>query len=139
MKVILDTNVWIGFLRSPDQWVEFQSRAHRPLLFMSSIVALELLAGCRTPGRTKALLNLLKPFEKAGRVVTPDDTCYCQTGRVLAALASDGGCHAHRRELVNDVLIGVSAARAGAVVVTYNAGDFSKIGQHTPVRWMLPS
>jgi len=36
-----------------------------------------------------------------------------------------------------DVLIAVSAARAGTVVVTANHRDFSRIQEHTPVGWML--
>ena len=69
MKVLLDTNVLIGFFRNPRRKEEFESRAHRPLLFMSSIV--ELFAGCRTPREETALGKFLKPFEKAGRIVTP--------------------------------------------------------------------
>jgi predicted nucleic acid-binding protein len=45
---------------------------------------------------------------------------------------------AHRRQIVNDVLIAVAAGRAGVVVVTANATDFTLIQRHTPVRWMLP-
>ncbi len=76
MKVVLDTNVLIGFFRDPRRKEEFESRVHRPLFFMSSIVALELFAGCRTPREEKALANFLKPFEKGGRIVTPDHACF---------------------------------------------------------------
>ena len=138
MKVLLDTNVLIGFFRNPRRKEEFDSRSHRPLLFMSSIVALELFAGCRTPREEKALMGFLKPFEKAGRVVTPDHACFRIAGRVLAGLGRDGIGAAHRRQLVNDVLIAVTAGRAGVVVVTANAADFSLIERHAPVRWMLP-
>jgi predicted nucleic acid-binding protein len=78
VKVLLDTNVLIGFFRNPRWKEEFESRTHRPLLFMSSDVALELFAGCRTPRQDKALTNFLKPFEKAGRMVTPDHACFRQ-------------------------------------------------------------
>ena len=139
MKILLDTNVWIAFLRNPVQWAGFESRMNRPLLLMSSVVALELLAGCRTPSRERALVNLLKPFEKADRVVTPDHLCFRKAGHVLASLANDGIGPVHRRQLLNDILIAVSAARAGAVVITNNVSDFSRIQTHTPVRWMLPS
>lgn len=105
---------------------------------MSSIVALELLAGCRTPREEKALTSFLKPFEKAGRVVTPDHACFREAGRVLAGLGRDGMGTARRRQIVNDVLIAVAAGRAGVVVVTANATDFTLIQRHTPIRWMLP-
>jgi predicted nucleic acid-binding protein len=45
---------------------------------------------------------------------------------------------AHRRQIVNDVLIAVTAANTGIVVVTANKNDFSLIEKHTPVRWILP-
>ncbi len=138
MKVLLDTNVLIGFFRNPGRREEFESRTRRPLLFMSSIVALELFAGCVTPGHEKALTSFLKPLEKAGRIVTPDHACCREAGRVLAGLARDGIGKAHRRQIVNDVLIAVTAARSGVVVVTANAADFSLIQKHTPVHWMPP-
>ncbi len=138
MKVLFDTNVFIAFFRNPDQKDEFESRTRRPLLLMSSVVALELYAGCRDGRQEKALESFLKPFEKAGRIVTPDQAAFREAGRVLAGLAADGIAKAHRRQIINDVLIAVSATRAGALVVTANPNDFSRIQEHTPVRWMLP-
>lgn len=138
MKVVLDTNVWIGFFRNPVQKDAFETRMHRPLLFMSSVVAMELFTGCRTLRRQKDLSNLLKPFEKAGRILTPDHACFREAGVVLAALANDGVGAAHLRQIVNDVLIAVTAARSGAVLVTANASDFSRIAEHTRLRWMTP-
>jgi predicted nucleic acid-binding protein len=138
MKILLDTNVLIGFFRSPGRKEEFESRVHRPLLFMSSIVALELFAGCRTSREETALGKFLKPFEKAGRIVTPDHACFREAGRVLAGLGRDGIGKPQRRQLLNDLLIAVAAGRSGVVVVTANAVDFSLIERYTPVRWMLP-
>jgi predicted nucleic acid-binding protein len=50
----------------------------------------------------------------------------------------DGVDIVRRRQMVNDILIAVTAARAGAVVITANAQDFSRIEVHAQVRWMLP-
>jgi predicted nucleic acid-binding protein len=105
---------------------------------MSSVVALELFAGCRTARQAKALAGFLKPFEKAGRLVTPDHACYREAGRVLAGLGRDGVGITHRRQIVNDVLIAVSAVRSGMVVATANAGDFRRIERHVAVRWVSP-
>jgi predicted nucleic acid-binding protein len=138
MKIILDRNVWIRFLRNPNARAEFEARMNRSLLFMSSVVAMELLAGGRTGDRARALAILLKPFERAGRIVIPDHGCFRETGRVLASLSNDGIGQAHRLPLVNDVLIAVSTARAGAILITHNAEDFFRIARHTPVRWMVP-
>ncbi len=55
---------------------------------------------------------------------------------MLAALGRKGIGREQRAQMVNDALIAVSAARSGAVVVTANADDFSRIANHFPVRWM---
>jgi len=139
MKLLLDTNVWIAFFRNPSRWDEFEDRMQRPLLLMSSIVALELRAGCITSREKRDLAGFLKPFEKAGRVITPDHASFVEAGRVLAEFKRDGIGVAHRRQILNDVLIAVTAIRAGAVVVTANANDFLRIEKHTAVRWTQPN
>ena len=139
MKVIPDTNVWIEFFRNPNVRVDFESRTHRPILYISSVVVMELYAGCRTSRQRESLTKFLKPFEKAERVVGIDDGCFREAGRVLAALGNAGIGNQHRRQNVNDVLIAVSASRAGAVVITANERDFSAIGRYIPLRWNPPA
>ena len=138
MKLLLDTNVLIGFFRDPLAKDSFEAQWSRPLLCMSSLVAMELFAGCRNRRQQSALATFLKPFEKAARLVTPDHSALLESGRVLAQLGREGIGKAHLRQITNDVIIGVTAARAGVVVVTRNARDFSRIEKHTPVRWMQP-
>jgi predicted nucleic acid-binding protein len=101
-------------------------------------VALDLFAGCRTQRQEKAVSDFVKQFEKANRVITPDHACFREAGQVLAGLGKDGIELAHRRQMTNHILIAVTASRNGAVVVTANSGDFSRIDQYTSVRWMLP-
>jgi predicted nucleic acid-binding protein len=138
MKAVLDTNVLIDFFRNPNHKEEFEARTLRPQFLMSSVVAMELFAGCRTKAQQQELGSFLKPFEKAGRLVTPDHACFLEGGRVLAKLGEGGLSLVQRRQMVNDVMIAVSAARAGAIVVTANVRDFVLIGKYTPVRWILP-
>jgi predicted nucleic acid-binding protein len=138
MKVLPDTNVFIEFFRNPEKKTKFESRTHRPLVFMSSIVVLELFAGCRTTRQERALASFMKPFEKGGRLVIPDHASFREAGRILAGLGHDGIGTGHRQRIVNDILIAVTASKAGMVVVTANAGDFSLIAKHSRVRWMLP-
>lgn len=138
MKALLDTNVLIDFFRNPNHKEEFEARTLRPQFLMSSVVAMELFAGCRTRRQHTELASFLKAFEKAGRVVTPDHGGLLECGRVLAQLGAQGVSLPQRRHMVSDVMIAVSASRAGAIVVTANARDFALIGRHTPVRWMLP-
>ena len=136
MNVVPDTNVRIELFRNPAKKAEFEARTRRPLLYMSSVVALELFAGCRTEWQRASISGFLKPFEKAGRVVTPDHASYQQAGKALAKLGEAGMGIAARRQIVNDVMIAVTAARFGAVVVAANVHDFALIEKHVPVRWM---
>ena len=137
MKVVPDTNVLIGLFRDPIRKAAFDLQVHRSLMFMNSVVAMELQAGCRTPRHRRAMAGFLKPFERTGRVISPDYVAYLEAGRVLALLADEGVGREHLRQLLADVLIAISSSRAGAVVVTANAKDFSRIENHTPVRWIL--
>ena len=139
MKVVPDTKVLIDFFHNLNHREEFEARTLRPQYFMSSVVAMELFAGCRTKRQRSELENFLATFEQAKRLITPDHSCFLEAGRVLAGLGAQGVDNIRRRQLVNDILIAVTAVRAGAVVITANVRDFSRIGAHTPVRWMLPS
>jgi predicted nucleic acid-binding protein len=111
----------------------------RPQFFMSSVVAMELFAGCRTKRQQSDLKSFLKPFEKAKRIITPDHSSFLEAGMLLARLGAQGVDLVRRRQLVNDILIALTAARAGAVVIASNAQDFSLIEVHAQVRWMLPA
>lgn len=106
---------------------------------MSSVVAMELFSGCVTKHQQDDLANFLKPFEKAARLIVPDHVCFREAGRVMAKLGSEGMSVVQRQQMQNDVLIAVSAARAGTVVVTGNVRDFVRIEKHVAVRWMVPS
>ena len=139
MKAVLDTNVLINFFRNPNHKEDFEERMLRPQFLMSSVVAMELYAGCRTKRQQSELANFLKPFEKANRLITPDHGSFLEAGRVLAELGIAGLDITRRRLSGNDIMIAVTAARAGAVVITANAAqDFALIEAHTRVRWMLP-
>ncbi|MGH7139433.1 MAG: type II toxin-antitoxin system VapC family toxin [Pirellulales bacterium] len=59
-----------------------------------------------------------------------------QAWSVLAALGREGMGTVHRRPIVNDVLIAVTAAKSGAVLVTRNTEDFARIERHLSLRWM---
>jgi predicted nucleic acid-binding protein len=138
MKAVPDTNVLIDFFRNPSHKEEFEAKTLRPQFFLSSVVAMELYASCRTKRQQSELESFLKVFEKGKRVIAPDHSCFIEAGRVLASLGVQGVDLVRRRHMVNDILIAVTAARAGAVVITANVQDFSLIEVHARVRWMLP-
>ena len=68
MKVLFDTNVLVELFRNPHQRERFELRAHRPLMFMSSVVVMELRAGFLKPfeRRTESLLPIMRAFGRPG-------------------------------------------------------------------------
>lgn len=135
MKTVFDTNVWVRFFRRPDDRAALEARLKRPLVLMSSVVVMELRAGCPTRREAAELDLFLKPYEKAGRVVSPDMGAFYEAGNVLAKLGAEGVSPAERRRLTNDVLIAVTAVRHGARVITSNVRDFAKIERYLPLSW----
>ena len=111
-KVLLDTNVYIGWLNGG---------LHADLLlgpglarYLSAVVAMELGVGARLLPARRALDQLVRAYQVGGRVVVPDAQVFDRAGRVL------------QRILVNDVLIALSARSIGATVVSADA-DFEVI------------
>ncbi len=122
-SVVLDTNVYVDWLRSRDHHdlvVGAGVRRH-----MSAVVAMELRVGARTlPGR-RAVQRVLRVFHRTGRVVVPAGSVFETAGDLLQPL-SDAGLEIRRASLVNDVLIALSARTIGATVVTQDR-DFEAI------------
>jgi predicted nucleic acid-binding protein len=91
---------------------------------MSSVVAMELRAGCRTPVEVRTLNKILAPFEGTQRLLYPNHRAWVRAGAILADLQVD---RAKRQSLVHDTLIALSALSIGACVVTVNRRDFEAL------------
>jgi predicted nucleic acid-binding protein len=134
MKVLLDTNVYITALRSQAERTRFRT-AFFPLLpatVLSAVVAHELSVSA-SDVRTRDLLSeFIAPMERAGRVVTPLFGDWQSAADIISAIArKERAWKSKLPVLLNDVLIALSARRAGAQVVTYNGSDFRLIKRHT--------
>jgi len=126
----------MGHLRGQEALEKITKVVHRAQLYMSSVVAMELRAGCRTRRDSRILEQLLAPFVSAGRIVTPHHAIFWRAGQTLADLGQRTGLDAAaRRRLVNDVLIALSAVSIGAALVTEDRADFKLIAQDVPLVW----
>jgi predicted nucleic acid-binding protein len=131
-RYVLDTNCYIDASHDPDalaQMTDFSNWA-APGLFLSSVVASELRAGVSTARRRKKLdEDVLGPFVRRGRVLTPSAAAWDALGLALAAMRESEGIQLAqvRRSFAFDILLAYSCRVAGATLVTANTRDMERI------------
>jgi len=85
-KHLIDTDLYIDLIQSgatlPLIHELYDKEA--PGIYFSSVVAQELLAGARSPAGRKRVETLFRPFERAGRVITPNHNQWKDAGAMLA-------------------------------------------------------
>ena len=130
-KVILDTNVFVDYLRQGRhaEWVF--GRAGEVFRFLSSVVLMELRLGADTPRRKRAVDRIGDAFPSE-RLVTPAHEQFDRAGQVFRALYGGGSALTDRLGPINDLLIALTARQIGATVITSNAEEFRRIAQHVP-------
>src|SRR3990170_4229199 len=127
-KALLDTSVYLSFLRT-DGDIEYLNFLLRPtLLYMSSVVFAELYAGAKDRFTVRRLERLYRSFDRLERIVAPDKQVWFETGQILQQLGLERGFEATGlARITHDVLIALTARRVGAVVFTCNKSDFERI------------
>ena len=86
-QYVLDTNVYIDALRSPDEANALKRFlvVMLPSTWLSAVVMLELRAGARSREQATALEDgLFRAYAKRGRVLVPKAGAFQEAGRVLA-------------------------------------------------------
>lgn len=132
-RFLFDSSVYITVLRDENFAQEFRPRYIRdvPRTHFSSVVVQELIAGARTFHHRRQAAALYEPFERAGRIVTPNHSVWKEVGTVVATLAEKAPQWRDKlaRGLLNDILIALSGRSIGATVTTRNGEDFRLIRQ----------
>lgn len=127
-KAILDTSVYLSFLRRDGEIRDLGFLLRPTLLYMSSVVFVELYAGAKDRATIRLLRKLYRTFDRLDRVITPDRQVWFEAAQVLQQLGLRHGFEATGLvRLTHDVLIALSARRIGAVVFTRNRRDFERI------------
>lgn len=142
MPILLDTNVYLFAMKS-DSGAEFFERRFLPLTFqtvLSSVVVEELYAGALDAGAVRLVERYVGALERAGRVVTPTFQDWKKAGKLVAQITrKEPGRKSKVQQMLNDLLLALSARRVGADLFTYNRDDFELIRRHTPFSLkMLP-
>lgn len=122
--VVFDTSVYIPYFRREAYRALIETQTRRGRNRLSSVVLLELYAGVRSPTDKRVLDGLNREFTYRGYVLTPEHDDWALAGQVLNLYGRRHGI-LNPRTHAADVLILVSAFRAGAVLVTENLRNFS--------------
>ena len=142
-KYVLDTNCFIGASRdeaAAAALAEFSARA-APFLYLSSVVAAELTAGAPDPESRRTIAkDVLGPYRRRGRVVTPSRASWEILGSTLSGLVWNEGLELRRmpRSFMLDVLLAHSCRENGAVLISNNTHDFQRISRIFVFEWTLP-
>ena len=131
-KYVLDANCYIDASRDSEAVSALTRFAtwSAPGLFLSSVVAAELRAGATTIKAREILENdVLAPFLRRGRLVTPSRAAWDALGLTLATLRIKEGLQLSqvKRSFALDVLLAYSCREHGAVLVTRNLRDMNRI------------
>ena len=131
MKYALDTNIFIDGFRSEETQAEvfaFLKQA-LPFTYLSAVVMQELATGARTADAARNLQRgVFDPFERRRRVFAPTSAAFVDSGRALAAVASQEGWQLfdENPSLPNDALIAASCREHGITLITRDA-DFKRL------------
>lgn len=142
-KYALDTNCYIdashdaGALTALQEFTQWAA----PGLYLSAIVSAELRAGTRD-ARARKLVEgeILGPFERRGRILTPSARAWEALGTALGTLHDDAGLQLNKvtRSFAFDVLLAHSCREAGVVLVTRNSRDMERIRRVFSFEYVAP-
>jgi predicted nucleic acid-binding protein len=118
-KVLLDTNVFIDYLRADlyADWIF--GGVNNIIRFLSSVVLIELRIGADTSRRQRAVDRIEAAFPTS-RLIAPLPLLFDQAGLLFRALHGDGSGLDDRLGSVNDLLIAFTARQIDATVLTSN-------------------
>jgi predicted nucleic acid-binding protein len=142
-RFVLDSNLYIEASRNSESAKELAafSKGRLPRLFFHAVVAQEIIAGATTPAwRTEIEKNIVGPFERRGRLVTPTFRDWKRSGEIVAELIEKrrlprGGVP---RSFLNDVLLAASCRQEGLTLVTKNTAHFALIADVEDVQYVPP-
>lgn len=142
-KYLIDTNLYIRAIRDIEAGKALRefSLQFAPHLYISSVVLQELSMGATSVRKLAQVeADVVRPFERRGRIVTPSHEAWKQTGRVLASLKREEAVEVARlpKSFVNDVLLGCSCREAGVTLITENRGDFERIEKRVRFGFVAP-
>ncbi len=124
--------------------IAYQPAIPRTGFVLSAVVIQEMTAGAPDKSAVQRWKATFQYFEKEGRLLVPTAEDWWQSGKVLNSILRDlkskaGGKtprlpDAKKHSIIRDVLIAVTARRAGAVLITNHLDDFKSIRRFCAVK-----
>ncbi|MGH7498249.1 MAG: type II toxin-antitoxin system VapC family toxin [Gemmatimonadales bacterium] len=142
-KLVLDSNCFIEASRgdAANAAYEVFTAQAAPRLYLSSVVAAELRAGAINSADWRSLEgDVFGPYLKRGRVVTPSSRAWDALGSTLGTLVSKDGLQLKTtpRSFIFDILIAYSCREIGAILVSANLRDLSRIARVFSFDYVAP-
>jgi predicted nucleic acid-binding protein len=135
VPVLLDTNVYLDALKSATGATRFE-RQFLPLVFqtyLSSVVVEELYAGALDDRAVRLVERQVGALERVGRLVAPLLEDWKKAGKLVALITRrEPGRKPKVQQMLNDILLALSARRMGADLYTLNRDDFKLIRRYQP-------
>jgi predicted nucleic acid-binding protein len=133
VKLLFDSSVWVDHLRRGVLDDVMPGLRGRFTVWLDSVVAAELFAGCRDKRERRTVERLLAPFERSGRLAAPLHADFRRAGAALSDLRARGRTLANPGGALLDGVIVAVGARIGAMVVSTNVRDFEALATRIPV------
>jgi len=130
VKVMFDTNIYIGWIRKgefSDLLTDYQTRK-----YLSAVVLSELWAGARKKPAARLVTRLQEPYQKSGRIITLSIEDYIMLGQALSDLPERHLPRMAAASFVNDLAIALTARKIGAILDTCNRADFTVVSEVLP-------
>jgi predicted nucleic acid-binding protein len=126
LKKLIDTNLFIDRFSNPSLYRHiFLSEG---LVYLSSVVLMELRAGAHSEKALKAVNDLFDFFRRVDRIIVPSISNYERAGEIISRLQTVKGYEIKKSaSITNDCLIAASAKSIGAFICTQNKKDFQAI------------
>ena len=120
--IIIDTSVFVDHLRTGCHQQRIESLTG--LIRMSSVALAELWRGATEPAERE----FLQALEKNYRILTPTESNWLESGRLLGRIYTDRGFTPDKlRDLHFDVLIALTTRSYEARLITSDRTDFEMI------------
>jgi len=133
LNLLFDTSVWINDLRHGVLRFVMPQVRGRYFLWLDSVAAAELIAGCGTRRERRLICGLIAPFERAGRIASPAQRDFVRAAEALSKLREAGLTLKNPGAALLDSLQAANAVRIGALLVTENVSDLEKLAKFLPV------